>query len=149
MRRVIECNMKTGERKVYKSILATARVHDVSARAIWARLQDNTTLGNYRFEYEDGWPATKKERKVAAKKDVDLNDSFDLRSFDMKYGSICTTPCIRKHKDDGSDIFIGSALCQQCTSFRGINRKKMKVACSFKFIQQINQCCTICMEKST
>lgn len=136
MRAVIERNMVTGDSKVYRSIVDAANSHDVSPRAIWGSINDKSSLGDFKFEYMNGLPPLEKTKRVLAKKDSKLDDSYELRSFEMRHNRICITPCYRKYQKDGSNIMIGSALCQQCPSFRGINRHEMKLACSFKYIQQ-------------
>lgn len=145
MREVTARNVKTGKKVFYKSLSEVARLYNVSVNVIWKRIFFHKVVNDVELCYNDGnvksnpdlrLKADKGGKKAFLKKDKVLDATHDLRPFEMISGVVCITPCKRKYKPDGSDIFIGSAACQHCVSYRGINRKEMKVACAFKYIQQ-------------
>lgn len=51
--------------------------------------------------------------------------------YDTIKGVICTTPCPYRFKDDGGRIFVGSTLCEACSSHIEKDRENKTVMCHY------------------
>lgn len=115
----------------YVSIKACAKALDITPATLTYRISKGDLFDGCLFEYqnaEDKVTIPKSFRQKPKVKELDY-DRFRILDYETKNNRICITPC--PFREGVNHVFIGSAKCQQCTSFRGLDREKHKIACNY------------------
>ena len=119
---IILIDEEGNEKFKYESIQACAKSLDINPGIVAYRIKtgvpydglvykkstDENSLKNIVFNFQN-----KKEKP-------------NILKYEVKYKRVCITPC-PFYKD--KTIFIGSALCEGCSSFRGKCRERHEIAC--------------------
>lgn len=122
----------------FPSINKCAEHFCVQVGTILYRISKGFSYDGMVFSFVDGdrreavpkKPPKPKKIKRVMREEVELDRTkYKILPYEVKYKHICVTKCPFISE---KTIFIGSALCANCKSFRGRDRKTQEVACNRK-----------------
>ena len=116
-----------GTKRIFKSVTKAGEYYGVTSTAITNRILGKVKSDPRKFEYTGKKHIGEYGKKRQAK-DEENNTGIKSNRKEIPYETLGTKVCITlcQHR---KDIKVGSALCQGCIKFRGINRHKHIVIC--------------------
>ena len=137
-REIKAVNVNTGEEILFKTLTEAGKYENVSKSTMTWRISTGyVTKSGWRFFRADNPDFVYKKKKQTYVRKKELRFKFGLTDEDrekyriIKYeknvANVCITPCPFY---DSPKPMIGTARCQNCGSFHGIDRKTNEVACS-------------------
>lgn len=130
MRKVIVTDLD-GTRTRYGSLTECGEALGLTADSVWKRVNGIVKGEKRKFEYEVTPPPRKKKevkpKPQGYKKRPFVPGNNKVIEYETKGTRVCITPC--RYRDN---ILVGSAACQNCRHFKGMDREKHLVACAHK-----------------
>ena len=109
-----------GSKKAFNSVKEAASYYRMSSTAIRNRLTGIVKEEQRKFEYGNIGCSVLKHRMS----EDELKDRYENIQYETLGTRLCITPCRLN-----GDIKVGSALCQGCIRFRGMDRVNHIVLC--------------------
>lgn len=131
---IIVRNVDGSVHKRYASVKETAKDYNTGHFNVLYWIKSKMVKDGRTFEFENpsdykegGYCYKRTRYQSTTTKDSELNPKYTILSYETKCPKVHITPC---PFHESPKPMIGSAKCQMCGSFRGINRVNKQVACN-------------------